>query len=433
MLLEMKKLLFIIFVFGFYLVQAQNILSLEEVIQLAMEKNYGILISRNEAEIGKTNNTVGNAGMLPDISLNGSKNWALKNVHQELREGGVSDDPSSNTAVLNTGIELSWTLFDGGKMFVTKNKLSEIEALGILQFREQVMQTLTDVIAAYYNIVKQKQQLNSIEQVIVYNRERVRIMQTAFSSGSRGKSDLLQSKIDLNVYLENAISQQSVIDEAKKELNRLLGEDSGSKIDVNDSIPLNYNPDKNKLQQRLYTSNPTVLSFQKQAEINRLMLKEVERTRFPKINLNGGYYYNLTNTSGSVLVNRSYGPQVGLALSLPVYHSGDINREANIAKIELSTASFRLEDYKLQLNTELQNTLNQFENQQKLLQIETENAELTKENLEISIQRLRLGQTNSLEVHLAQEEFVQSATRLINFKYNLKMAETKLKQLMGDL
>jgi len=429
----MKKLLFIIFAFGFSLVQAQNILSLDEVIQMAMKKNYGILISRNEANIDKTNNTVGNAGMLPDISLNGSKNWVLKNVHQELIEGGDSDDPSANTSVLNTGIELSWTLFDGGKMFVTKGRLSEIAALGELQFKEQVMQTLSDVIAAYYNIVKQKQQLNSIEQVIVYNRERVRIMQTAFDSGSRGKTDLLQAKIDLNVSLENAINQQFVIDDSKRELKRLLGEDAGSPVDVNDSIPLNYTPDKNKLQQRLYNSNPTVLAFQKQNEINRLMLKEVERTRLPKINLNAGYYYNLTNSNGQVMANRSYGPQIGATLSLPVYLSGDINRQANIAKIELSSASYRLEDYKLQLNTELQNALNQFENQQKLLQIETENAELTKENLEISIQRLRLGQTNSLEVHLAQEEFVQSATRLINFKYNLKMAETRLKQLMGDL
>jgi outer membrane protein TolC len=414
-------------------VQAQNILSLDEVIQMAMEKNYGILISRNVALIDKTNNTVGNAGMLPYISLNGSQNWTLKNTHQELSTGGVTDDPDVNTAILNTGIELSWTIFDGGKMFVTKGRLSEIAALGELQFREQVMQTLSDVTAAYYNIVKQKQQLNSIDQTITYNRERVKIMQTAFNSGSAGKTDLLQAKIDLNVYLENSINQQSVIDDAKRELKRLLGEDASSSIDVNDSIPLNYTPDKNKLQQRLYTSNPTVLSFQKQNEINRLMLKEVELTRLPKINFNAGYYYNRTNPGGTVSLNRSYGPQVGVVLSLPVYLSGDINRQANVAKIELSSASYRLEDYKLQLNTALQNALNQFENQQKLLQIETENAELTKENLQISIQRLRLGQTNSLEVHLAQEEFVQSSTRLINFKYNLKMAETRLKQLMGDL
>jgi len=430
----MKKILLILIGLGFSVAHAQPVLTLDEALGIALKKNYNILIKRNQADIDQANNTAGNAGMLPDISLNGSGNYSLKNSRQELQGGNVTSNPSLGTNNYNAGVELSWTLFDGGKMFVTKTRLNEIVALGELQFREQVLQTIYDLTAAYYNIVKQKQQLNSINQTISYNRERLKIMQTAFDSGSRGKTDLLQSKIDLNVYLENALSQQYTIDNAKRELARILGEDTNWSFEVSDSIPLNYNPDRKELQQKLYTSNPAVLSMQKQSEIGKLAIKEIERTRLPRINFNAGYYYNLTkNSDGAVLQNRSIGPQLGATLSLPVYKSGDINRQANIARIELSTATYKVEDYKLQLNTELHNALSQFENQQNLLKIEIENAELTKENLEISLQRLKLGQTTSLEVHLAQEEYVQSFTRLINFQYNLKMAETKLKQLMADL
>ena len=88
---------------------------------------------------------------------------------------------------------------------------------------------------------------------------------------------------------------------------------------------------------------------------------------------------------------------------------------------------------KLQVNAELQNMLTEFDNQQQLLQIENENNDLTKENLEISLQRLKRGQATSLEVHQAQEDYVQSCTRLINFNYNLKISETKLKQLVSSL
>ena len=430
----MRTYLIFIFMLVVTLCQAQKLLTADDAIQMALKKNYDILISRGEADINKTNNTAGNAGMLPDIELSGSGSYSLRNSHEKLQGGIISDDSSLGTTTINTGVALSWTLFDGGKMFVTKRKLNEIESLGELQFKVQVMQTIYDVMASYYNIVRQKQQLKSINQTITYNKERVLIMQTAFNSGSVGKTDYLQAKIDLNVYLENAVSQQSVIDEAQRELSRLLGESADWSFEVSDSITLNYSPDKKELQQKLYESNPTILSFQKQTEINKLMLKEVERTRLPKISLNGGYFYNYTgNTDGSVLVNRYLGPQIGATLSLPIYQGGDINRQSNIAKIELQSALYKIEGYKLQVNTELQNALSQFENQQKLLQIETENAALTKENLEISIQRLRLGQTNSLEVHLAQEEYVQSFTRLIDFQYNLKMAETRLKQLMAEL
>ena len=132
-----------------------------------------------------------------------------------------------------------------------------------------------------------------------------------------------------------------------------------------------------------------------------------------------------------VLQRNTIGPQFGGSISIPLYQSGRIQRQISIAKIEVASAEFNLESIKLQTRTELLNAITQFENQLQLLTIEKENKELTKENLEISLQRMKLGQTTSLEVHQAQENFVQSCTRLINFKYNLKIAETKLKQLLA--
>jgi outer membrane protein TolC len=153
---------------------------------------------------------------------------------------------------------------------------------------------------------------------------------------------------------------------------------------------------------------------------------------FPKINFNAGYGLSQSNnTAGPTLVNRSYGPQFGGTISIPVYQSGDAIRQIKIAKIQLLSSEYDLENTRLQINEQLQNAFTQFENQEQLLKIERENAVLAKENLEITIQRLRLGQTTSLEVSLAERSFVESLTRLIDFEYNLKVAETKLKQLLA--
>ena len=97
------------------------------------------------------------------------------------------------------------------------------------------------------------------------------------------------------------------------------------------------------------------------------------------------------------------------------------------------TAGYNFDNLKLRVTTQLQNVLTQFENQQQLLIIEKENETLAKENIEIAIQRLRLGQANSLEVRQAQESYVFSYTRRITFEYNLKIAETRLKQLVSAL
>jgi len=431
----MKKIITILLVFNMLpFVYAQKSLSIKDAVELALKNNFDIMVARNDADLAKINNTPGNAGMLPTVDLNGSGNYQNNQVHQKFSDGSTNTNQSLSTSTYQAGTELSWILFDGGKMFVTKNKLNEIEALGSIQYQEKVLQTQVDVIAAYYNVVRQKQQLSSINEAVNYNRERVKIAQIGFEAGSLVKTDLLQAKIDLNVVMENAINQQFAIEVAQKNLNNILGQSPETIFEISDSIPLNFYPNKSELQEKLNTSNASILSFQKQIEIARLALKENRSAYLPVVNLKAGYYLTQNNnSSGNILNNQSFGPQIGGSLVVPLYRSGENKRKTRNAEVQLQSAEFNLQSVKLQLNTDLQNTLTEFENQKRLMQIEAENNGLTKENLEISLQRLRLGQTISLEVHQAQEDYIQSCTRFINFKYNLKIAETKLKQLISTL
>ena len=414
--------------------QGQKALSIDEAIKIALKNNFDILVAGNDAAIDKVNNTAGNAGMLPTISISGSGNYELNNTKQKLSSGVENNYNSVSTTVLSAGAQLNWNLYDGGKMFVTRTKLKEIQALGELQYRDKVMQTYYNVIAAYYDVVRQKQQLASINEALNYNRDRVLIAQTGFNAGSVLKSDLLQAKIDLNVNTENVINQQFAIDESLKTLNQLLGKDANDVLEISDSIPLGFSPDKADLLKKVNNSNSSILSFQKQIDIARLALKESKAAYLPTLSFKAGYYATQTvNSVGSTLNSSTVGPQVGGTLSIPVYSAGENKRKEKIARIEAQSAEYDLQNVKLQVNTLLLNTFTEFENQQKLLEIEAENNLLAKENIQISIDRLKHGQATSLEVHQAQEDFVQSSTRLINFRYNLKIAETKLKQLVSGL
>ena len=406
----------------------------DDALNIALKNNYDILLAMNDEDVAKRNNTAGNAGMLPNLSLNASETYSLNNVDQKLSTGIETNSPDATTKNFNAGVELNWTLFDGGKMFVTKNKLNEIQALGEIQYKDKVLQTIYDVIVAYYDVVRQKQQLASIDEVISSNQERVNILTTSFKAGLSPKTNLLQAQIDLNVYKEAAINQQAAILASKRILNRLLSREVNTLFEVADSIPLNYTPDKNELSQKLYSSNTGVLSLQKQVDLASLSLKEFKTLLLPKIYFNAGYDFLQTdNTTGTILMNKAYGPQLGGTISIPLYQSGNALRQIETAKIQLQSTEYSLERIKLQVNTELQNALTEYESQQQMLEIEKVNSAMAKENLDISMQRLRLGQTTSLELHQAQESYVGSYTRLINFEFNLKVAETKLKQLLSSL
>jgi outer membrane protein len=415
-------------------VQAQQLLTPDDAVSIALKNNYDILVAHNAAEIAKVNNTPGNAGMLPSVGVNGSENFSINSLDQKPQSGPElkSNDARSNS--FSAAAILSWTLFDGGRMFVTKRKLSEIEDLGGIQYKDRVLQTVYNVTVAYYDVVRQKQQLVSFNDVIAYNQERVTILQTSFNAGLSPKTSILQAKIDLNVIRESVIRQQTVITEAKRTLNLLLARDANTAFDVADSIPLGYTPDRTGLLEKIYSSNTNVREVQKQVAVARLSLKETTALGLPRITLNGGYQIAQSdNTAGSVLMNRSSGPMIGGTVSIPLYQSGNVMRQITTARLQLKSTEAELENVKLETSVMLQNLLDEFDNQRQLLAIEKDNTALAKENLDISLARLKQGQSTSLELKQAEQSYEDALTRLLDIEYNLKVAETKLKQLLALL
>jgi outer membrane protein len=414
--------------------RAQQALTADEAVAVALKNNYDILVAHNDEQIAKVNNTAGNAGMLPTFAVTGSDNFALVSGYQKTPAGTETNYANQDASVFAAGALLNWTLFDGGKMFVTKKKLGEMESLGKLQFRNRVLQTAYDVTAAYYDVVRQKQQLASIREVITYNQEQVTILQTSFGAGLSPKTTLLQAQIDLNVYKETALAQQTVIKSAKRTLNLLLCRDSEEDFEVSDSIPIASVPDEARMAEKLNASNVDILTFQKQVEVARLALQEARSLALPRISVSGGYAASQTdNPKSTLFLNRTYGPQVGGAITVPLYQAGNVSRQVAAAKLQLSSTEYELKNARLGVAGQLRNALDEFKSQRSLLQLEEGNVALAKENLDISMQRLRFGQTTTLELRQAQDSYEQSRTRLTNIKYSLKIAETKLRQLMAEL
>ncbi len=410
------------------------VLTPEDAISIALKNSFGIQVARNNAEISRINNSIGNAGMLPNINVNGNANYSESNVTLGLSNNDTIQSTNGQTTQRGANVALSWVLFDGGRMFITKNRLGELEQLGQLRLKDTLQQTIYSVIAAYYNIVSQKQQLKSINEAINFGKEQVNILQVSFNAGLTARNNVLQAKIDLNVLLENSLNQAYLITAQKRALNQMLMRDPATDYEVIDSIPPSMVPSMEELINQLYTNNISVQSAQKQANIARLTIREYNATRYPRINLTAGYNLSLVdNTASNILFNHNYGPQVGATLTMPIFQGGAINRQVSISKVQYLTSQINLENVKLRVSTQLQNALTQFENQLALLNIEVENEGLARENVQIAIERLRLGQSNSLEVRQAEESYVFSYTRRITFEYNLKLAETRVKQLVAGL
>src|SRR5690349_3255471 len=109
---------------------AQEVLTIEEAMKIALENNFEIKIAKNNSKISETNVTVGNAGMLPTATASITDNNSITNSSQTRQDGTTTALDNAKNNSLNYGVSLGWTVFDGMKMFARLDQLKELQKLG---------------------------------------------------------------------------------------------------------------------------------------------------------------------------------------------------------------------------------------------------------------------------------------------------------------
>ncbi len=414
--------------------QTSNSLSPEEAVRIALENNFDIRLIRSDAEIARLNNTKGNAGMLPTVNLVANENFTLSAFEQKLANGSEFKALGAPFNAMSTGVQLSWTLFDGRRMYIAKQRLEEMESLGQINLQNSVQQTTAAVLLGYYDIVRSRLLERSVEELISLSEERLRIAEARLAAGFAAQTDALQARIDLNQQRANLLSQQTMTAGAKRSLNQRLARPANTPFEVEDDLNNTYRPDRSRLLDQLLTQNPQRQSLQKSAAIAALNIDETRTLNKPRIT--GISQFNIQrsdNGTGFLLNNTQAGLVVGASLVVPLYTGGNIQRQVDVARVSAEQATVRIDALQLALETELDNQLTFFQTQQQVLALESENVATARESLSVSTERFRLGQTNALEVQSAQNALEQALLRENVVLYNLKTAELQLRLLAGDL
>ena len=121
--------------------------------------------------------------MLPNVNLVANENFTVSAFQQKLANGSEFISPGAPFNNANAGVQLSWTLFDGRRMHITKNRLEQTEVLGQLNLQNAVQSTIANVLVAYYEIVRGAMQERALAEVILLNEERLRIAEARLAAG----------------------------------------------------------------------------------------------------------------------------------------------------------------------------------------------------------------------------------------------------------
>lgn len=417
---------------------AQKPLSLEEAISTALKNNYDILLSKNDSAVAALDYSYRNAVFLPRVNGTAGTTWNTSNQRQTLADGTKRQQNGLKSNNINAALNLNWTLFDGLKMFATRDKAGEFIKLGELGIKNQVINTIAAVINTYYNIVRQKQLLKAVEEQMTLSQERVKLAQYKLDIGVGAKPDVLQSKVDNNAQKALQLEQQTLIAQLKEQLNQAMNVKDAPPYDVADSIPINTGLSLGELQNGLINSNPALLITRKNIDIANLTLKERKAERWPTVSFNS--VYNFTRTSNQTVINpfsplfsQSKGFNYGLTATIPILNNFNNKRQIRQAELDIRYQQLILENQQSQLNLAVVNAFLEYEQQKKALALEEENILLAKENVSIVFQVYKLNSTTLIQLKEAEKSLQDAYTRLITARYNTKLSETELLRLKGDL
>ena len=422
---------------GTFSAQAQETLRLEDAIQQGLKNQFSIQIAKKREKIAENENTLGNAGFLPTITGTATKNYTVSGLNQEffggLRPPLVQSGVRSNSG--NAGVAMAWTLYDGKGMFILRDRFGELQQLGAKQTETSIENLIALISTTYYDIIRQELRVNNFKKGLEISNDRLKLAKDRYEVGQGSKVDYYSAQVDYNEDKALLIAQEQSFTNTKIGFNTLLVKDYKADFQIVNTIDLLPKLKLSELKMSALSQNPTLIGAILSKKISDLDTKNLQSQQKPQIDLLAGYNLNSVANGAGFGVEKGSSDvfNYGLRATINIFDGYNQKRRIQNAKINAEIAALQIEDLKNALLSALEKTYVTYENSMNLIQLETENYTIAKQNIDIAFDRFKVGIATSYELREVQRNAVAAETRLIEAKYAAKAAEIELIRLSGNL
>jgi outer membrane protein len=435
----MKKLALLLFLSIFIntaWAQVAEPLDLEKALQLGLENNLQVKIGIENKNLRELDKKVAAGNFfLPTVNANYLRSFSTEDVTQTF----VSDpeNPREIDAAKSRNKAYSFVGIYGFRpeSLVTMRRLGVLEEISDLDAKVIVENTVAGISTAYYRLILELQRYQVLKQTLQLSKARLNISQAQYDLGGAGKRDFLAAQVDYNGDSSLLMTQHQIIQNARVNLNELLAADPDTEYVIQDStIQIGDPLSLETLYENAFLENKLLLVNQRQNNAAFLEIKQLQAQRLPVLNLNSSFNNSVFNSDAGFLIqNERQGLNYGGSITFNLFSGLTLNRRIQSAKVNQRIQDYSLEQYEVQLKSDLQRAYNTYENNRGLLAIEQTNYQVAKENSEIALERFRLGIASYLEFRDAQVNLLSAENRLITSVFQIKEQEIELLRLSGKI
>ncbi|QKJ32510.1 TolC family protein [Mucilaginibacter mali] len=416
--------------------RAQNapMLTLKEAVEIALKNNYNIKLAQNNNSIAKNNVTPGAAGMLPKVSADLTTNNSKQTIKQTRSDGTVNNLNGISNSNISYGPSLNWTLFDGFAMFANYDQLKQLNQLSDVRLRDTIQSTMANVIATYYDLINQNEQIKAQKGAIAISRTQLRIANDKLSVGRASGLDALNAQVNLNTDTATLLSLVQQFKANKIKLNQLLVRDLQTDFAVADTIVVDQHLSLGNILSSAQTQNPAILSSEISKRLADINLRQVKATRLPTLSVGSGYTWTNSKTpAGFTRTQDAHGFNYGLTASINIFDGFNQTRKERNAKIQIDNAVIDAKQVRLNVEAQINNLFVSYLSGLDLVKLGQANVAIAKKNLDISLEKYKLGNITPLEIREAQRNYLDAQSKFFDAQYQAKQAEITLKQITGSI
>ncbi len=405
-----------------------DILRLDDAIRIALLNNYGIIIQKKNLEESQINNSWGQAGALPTISLNATDAEGWNNT--------IDDAFTSNR---NATVQLDWVVFRGYSAKISKSRLNEMENLSDVNLKITTENTIVSVTMAYYSALLQLENLESSEKIMELSKDLYDREQLKKDIGSSKSYNLLQAQ---NSWLQDRstyLSARANYNNAVRQLNFLMAEPSEKTYVLEKDFTADTSSfDLDVLKEKLLSDNYSLRTQYINMEMARLDVRSAKGAFYPTISagLNGGYNAGETRFQSDLIPNQysnGFSGGITAGISYTLFQGGTRKQALKIAQIEEEISSIETDQMKDELENQLAQEFELYEVRKELLALSQEQLKAAELNLTLSRQKFETGAINSFNFRDVQQIYIQSTWNYHRAIYDVIESYNALLQLTGGV
>jgi outer membrane protein len=400
-------------------VNAQETLSLDDALRLALQNNGLARAALAEIDAADARLAAARANLYPSIDISSST------TRTRIEGGGAIAD----TTQRQNGFGLEWLLLDNGQRELRIRQSSRTAEATRQSTRDTLRRVLFQTARAYYEVLRRKELLQVADTAVRRAETLLEVAKAQAEVGAAPQKDVLQAEADLANARVQQIQARNALRLAETDLKRLIGWDAQKPLPALTAPDAPPSPDPTlsveQLWQRARLQRPDLRDAELRLQISRLGLDAARLNSLLRLQISArGFreYEPNSRTQGSLSIVASY----------PLFDGGLTRANLREAEASLQSAQFRLQQAERDAYAEVESALLSIREAFERLEASKIAVAAAQRNFEAAQESLREGVGTIVEVLTAQLALITAETNLVQATYDAAVAELQLRLATGE-